>query len=228
MPFLIQSDPSAFRRAPFVFGRYVILLSACVLVVSSLLVGGVPSASAKVYPKVFGTKVELPSKNIKKFPKWTGMLGRWKGGTVKCNTSTCTTKGWAELITSLKSQDRLSQIKAVHKALNSSRYILDIDNWGKEDYWEIPFEFLKKSGDCEDYAISKYMALKELGVPVEDMRIIALQDLNLNLGHAVLIVYQGSDALLLDNQIKTVVLASTIRHYRPVYAINEDSWWLMR
>lgn len=194
-----------------------------------MLIGLLPGpATARVYPKVFGTSVELPSKNLRKFPKWTDMIGRWKNGSVECNSSTCTTKGWANLIESLKGKDRLSQIKAVHAALNSSRYILDINNWGKEDYWEIPFEFLKKSGDCEDYAISKYMALKALGFPVEDMRIIALQDLNLNLGHAVLIVYQDGDALLLDNQIKSVVKASTIRHYRPVYAINENSWWLLR
>lgn len=195
-----------------------------------LLIGATSShaAMARVYPKVFGTNVELPSKNLRKFPKWTDMIGRWNNGSAQCNTSTCTMKGWAELIEKLKGKDRLSQIKAVHVALNSSRYILDINNWGKEDYWEIPFEFLKKSGDCEDYAISKYMALKALGVPVENMRIIALQDLNLNLGHAVLIVYEGDDALLLDNQIKSVVSAKTIRHYKPVYAINEQNWWLLR
>ncbi len=35
------------------------------------------------------------------------------------------------------------------------------------------------------------MALKALGVPVEDMRVVALRDLNLGVGHAVLIVYDG-------------------------------------
>lgn len=87
------------------------LRGAWILVFASLLVGGVHSASAKIYPKVFGTKVELPSKNIKTFPKWTGMLGRWKGGTVKCNTSTCTTKGPASLIRVSRSFTRTPTIQ---------------------------------------------------------------------------------------------------------------------
>jgi predicted transglutaminase-like cysteine proteinase len=101
-------------------------------------------------------------------------------------------------------------------------------NWGQEDYWATPFQFLKKNGDCEDYAISKYMALKALGVKVEDMRIVALQDLNLNLGHAVLVVYVGDEPQLLDNQISSVVAANSIRHYQPVFSINEEGWWLHR
>jgi hypothetical protein len=34
--------------------------------------------------------------------------------------------------------------------------------------------------------------------------------------------------LLLDNQIKTVVPANSIKHYQPVYSINENGWWLHR
>ncbi|WP_374314100.1 transglutaminase-like cysteine peptidase [Dongia sp.] len=186
------------------------------------------TAESKPYPKVFGTSVELPSKNFGKFPKWTDMLKRWDDSRAECASSTCSSKSWLPLLEKLKGEERLQQIKDVHLALNSRKYTLDINNWGMEDYWATPYQFLKKNGDCEDYAIAKYMALKKLGVPPEDMRVIALQDLNLNLGHAVLIVYDKSGPLLLDNQIKTVVQANTIRHYKPVYAINEQGWWLLR
>jgi predicted transglutaminase-like cysteine proteinase len=185
-------------------------------------------AESKPYPKVFGTSVELPSKNFGKFPKWTDMLKRWDEGRADCQSSTCASKNWLPLLEKIKDEERLQQIKDVHLALNSRKYTLDINNWGMEDYWATPYQFLKKNGDCEDYAIAKYMALKRLGVPPEDMRIIALRDMNLNLGHAVLIVYDKSGPLLLDNQIKTVVSANTIRHYKPIYAINEQGWWLLR
>lgn len=185
-------------------------------------------AESKPYPKVFGTSVELPSKNFGKFPKWTDMLKRWDEGRADCQSSTCASKSWLPLLEKIKDEERLQQIKDVHLALNSRKYTLDINNWGMEDYWATPYQFLKKNGDCEDYAIAKYMALKRLGVPPEDMRIIALRDMNLNLGHAVLIVYDKSGPLLLDNQIKTVVSANTIRHYKPIYAINEQGWWLLR
>jgi predicted transglutaminase-like cysteine proteinase len=213
------AEPGQVTRAA---GR--LILACSILALGILVVTG--TAEARTYPKIFGS-IELASKNLKKFPKWIDMLGRWHDG-APCTSETCTNKGWAGLIDDLKSKDRLTQIKEVNKLMNSKRYIIDMVNWGKEDYWATPFQFLKKNGDCEDYAIAKMMALKALGIPIEDMRVVALQDLNLGVGHAVLIVYNGSDALLLDNQIKTVVPANTVKHYQPVYSINENGWWLHR
>ena len=59
---------------------------------------------------------------------------------------------------------KMSQIKAVNNFMNKSRYIQDNKNWGKKDYWASPGEFLAKFGDCEDFSIAKYMALKYLGM----------------------------------------------------------------
>lgn len=192
-----------------------------------LLVLGAAPAEARKYPRIFGS-IELFSTKTARFPKWLGMLDRFQNGTKPCDSATCTTKGWKEFIADLRGQDLKTQLKEVNRAFNSHRYILDIDNWGEEDYWATPFQFLKKHGDCEDYAISKYFTLKALGVPIEDMRVVALQDLNLNLGHAVLVVYVGDKPMMLDNQIASVVPANSIRHYNPVFSINEAGWWLHR
>ena len=198
--------------------------AACALLV--LAFGGAP-AEARKYPKIFGS-IELFSTKTARFPKWTDMLGRFQNGTKPCESSTCTSKGWKEFIAGLQGEDEMTQLKEVNRAFNAHRYILDIDNWGIEDYWETPYQFLKKNGDCEDYAIAKYFSLKALGVPVEDMRVVALQDLNLNLGHAVLVVYVGDTPMMLDNQIPSVVPANSVHHYNPVFSINETGWWLHR
>jgi predicted transglutaminase-like cysteine proteinase len=211
----------AVGRPHRLLGLVSILVVPLLLVV---LVQPAQSAAARSYPKLFGT-FEIASTNMKKFPKWNDMLRRWKNG-ASCENATCTTKGWQKLIDSLQGQDLATQLKVVNREMNLHPYILDINNWGKEDYWETPFEFLKKSGDCEDFAISKYMALKALGVPIDDMRVVALRDLNLNLGHAVLVVYVDNVPMLLDNQIGTVVPANSVKHYQPVYSINEHRWWL--
>jgi predicted transglutaminase-like cysteine proteinase len=184
-------------------------------------------AEARKYPKIFGS-IELFSSKTQRFPKWTDMLDRFQDGAKLCESSTCTAKGWKEFIAELQGKDEMTQLKEVNSAFNAHRYILDIDNWGIEDYWETPYQFLKKNGDCEDYAIAKYFSLKAAGVPVEDMRVVALQDLNLNLGHAVLVVYVGDTPMLLDNQIASVVPANSIHHYNPVFSINETGWWLHR
>lgn len=200
-----------------------------VLAASALLavVLGAAPAEARKYPKIFGS-IELFSARTARFPKWLGMVDRFQDGKKICESSTCTVKGWQEFIADLQGEDLKIQLKEVNRAFNSKRYTLDINNWGEEDYWATPYQFLKKNGDCEDYAIAKYMSLKALGVPIEDMRVVALQDLNLNLGHAVLVVYVGEEPMMLDNQISSVVPANSIRHYQPVFSINETGWWLHR
>ena len=45
---------------------------------------------------------------------------------------------------------------------------------------------------------------------------------------AVLVVYVDGVAWLLDNQIRDVVRADTVRHYRAIYSVNETTWWLHR
>jgi predicted transglutaminase-like cysteine proteinase len=52
-----------------------------------------------------------------------------------------------------------------------------------------------------------------------------LRDMNLQLDHAILVVFVDGDALVLDNQINQVVSATLIHHYRPYYSINGAGWW---
>ena len=84
---------------------------------------------------------------------------------------------------------------------------------------------MAKFGDCEDYSIAKFMSLRQLGFSNAELRVVAVKDLNLKIGHAVLAVYLDGKALILDNQIRKVVEAKTIRHYVPVFSINEKFWW---
>jgi len=112
--------------------------------------------------------------------------------------------------------------------MNKRRYVVDPVNWGMRDYWSTPRQFFAKFGDCEDYAIAKYLTLKQLGVPVTIMRIVVLQDLNLRTTHAILAVYTGDGIIILDNQIEQTVQASVISHYMPIFSINEEAWWLHR
>ena len=86
-------------------------------------------------------------------------------------------------------------------------------------------EFLTRLGDCEDYAITKYVTLKRLGFDVSQMRVVVVQDLNLATGHAVLMVQLDGATYVLDNQIRQVTQEGQIRHYRALYSINEHHWW---
>lgn len=187
--------------------------------------------AAPAYADLFGKK-ESYSTDLRPFPKWTEVIERFQreknqtsGNCRTEDTDRCQYKGWDAFIESLRGKDKQLQLNMVNSHFNKSRYIQDINNWGKSDYWATPGQFLTKSGDCEDYSIIKYYTLKQLGWPVEDMRIVVLQDMNLKIMHAILAVKLNGVEMILDNQLSIVTNADRIRHYRPVYAINEQGWW---
>ncbi len=197
------------------------------------LAAGRPAA-ARSLPALFNTS-ETHANNLRPFPKWTGMLERYFEDTGRkpgvCTSrffNRCHAKRWRDLVDRLKGRDLSSQLTAVNAFMNKARYTVDSINWGVRDYWATPGQFLAKYGDCEDYAIAKFLTLKRLGVDANSMRIVVLQDLNLRIPHAVLAIYTGGGITILDNQIKRLVQATAIRHYQPIFSLNEEGWWLHR
>jgi predicted transglutaminase-like cysteine proteinase len=55
------------------------------------------------------------------------------------------------------------------------------------------------AGDCEDYAIAKFVALQEAGVSADDLRIVILQDDIRKEYHAVVAARLDGNWLMLDN-----------------------------
>jgi len=201
---------------------------ACLMLVFIFAFGH--EAEAKGYPPLFGAKeIGSANWNFNKgvVPEWKAMLGRWKKG-APCETNICTSKSWAALVSEVKGAgDPMAQIKAANSLMNKKPYIEDSPNWGKNEFWATSYEFLKKSGDCEDYSITKYMLLKEAGIPVENMRIFSVRVRSLGgIGHAILVVYQNNKAWVLDNRTPSVMDASLIKlEFQPVMSLNENQWW---
>lgn len=180
-------------------------------------------------PPLFGV-ASAANSDLSPFVKWTQVLDAFQSEHVRmyqpCQQGeSCKLQQWAGFIQSLRGHDRWTQIVEVHRRMNSAYYIEDIDNYGNTDYWATPGQFFDRSGDCEDYAIAKFMTLRELGFTNEQMRIAVVHDTNLDLVHAVLIVYHQDVAYLLDNQIDQVVRVDSVHHYRPYYSLNETLWW---
>lgn len=184
------------------------------------------------WPNLFGT-VEARSDNLRPFTKWTWMLDRYAkekslevAPCAQLGAEKCRPQVWRKFLAEVEGKSRLEQLEKVHAYMNQRTYIEDLPNYGVPDYWATPREFLSKDGDCEDYAIAKYMSLRHLGFKDEEMRVVVLQDMNLRVAHAVLVVYHEGKALLLDNQIRKVIDAASVHHYRPFFSINENFWWL--
>ena len=132
---------------------------------------------------------------------------------------------WDKLKNSLAGAPLKDQVQKINNFFNQWPYKFDKEVWGVEDYWATPREFVERSGDCEDYAISKYYALRDLGVPASQLRVAAVKDVIRNLGHAVLIVYMENDAYVLDNLTNLVLSHKKLKHYAPQYSVNEEYLW---
>lgn len=220
--------PSRILPSRISLARIVVLgLGVAAFAMSAAQAGAGPGEFASL----FGTH-EFKTENLAPFPKWTGVLDRYQAETAgdSCNSGSarCGHDRWQRFIADQQRKPPLDQIRAVNREFNRYRYVLDPVNYGVPDYWATPFQFLRLNGDCEDYAITKFMALRALGFDNDALRIVVLRDLNLKLAHAILVVYYEDRVLVLDNQISDIVEATAIRHYRPIYSVNESAWWLHR
>jgi predicted transglutaminase-like cysteine proteinase len=176
------------------------------------------------YNGLFGT-AEKRSTNLKPFTKWTGMFAKFDSQVNNPKNSVAIAE-WKENLEAFKGLPLKSMADKVNDLMNQKPYILDNKNWGTSDYWATPVEFLSRGGDCEDFAISKYTALRMLGVPEERMRIAIVHDNEKNIPHAVLVVYTDDGNYILDNQIKRLVSADGPGRYRPIFSINRTAWWM--
>lgn len=218
---------------------FLVVLSACVLMLlnpfqaqaapsdrSVKLSSLVTPAKIKKFskaPSLFGSK-EIRSNDVKPFTKWTSVLNRYERQ--MRGVEGASYRAWFDRLSHLQDADIHTKMRQVNNIVNLNRYVVDQQGWGQSDHWATPVEFIaRRSGDCEDFAITKFMTLKALGVPESAMRIAVVQDTIKQIPHAILIVYTGGQSYVLDNQIKQVVSTTTVSHYKPVYSISRYAWW---
>jgi len=189
------------------------------------------SLASPGFANLFGYTAE-PQQSLNYLPQWLSVLERHvtqdvpEGSCSDTFFNRCHLKNWISFLETIKTKPLLEQINAVNLYANKKSYILDMANYGREDYWAIAKEFLYNGGDCEDFAITKFFSLRWLGFDMDNLRIVILQDANLRIAHAVLAVSYNNDILILDNQTQRVVSHRTIAHYLPLYSVNEKKWWL--
>ncbi|AMO76704.1 MULTISPECIES: cysteine protease LapG [unclassified Pseudomonas] len=139
-------------------------------------------------------------------------------------------EAWQRVLADEAGADEQEQLRAVNDFFNRQlRFTDDLGLWHQVDYWATPVEaLLKGAGDCEDFAIAKYVSLRHLGVPAQKLRITYVKALRLNQAHMVLTYYPRPEAvpLVLDNLIGSILPASQRDDLQPVYAFNGEGLWL--
>ena len=131
-------------------------------------------------------------------------------------------------------EDRMDEIKdksitiklnTVNTYFNLIKYKTDLENYGVDDYWATPWEFVgRNGGDCEDYVIAKYFALRYLGIPAKLMYFTYVRSSLFKEAHMVLTYFETptSEPLILDNNNRLVLPASKRTDLTPIYNFNGE------
>jgi predicted transglutaminase-like cysteine proteinase len=99
----------------------------------------------------------------------------------------------------------------------------DEAQWGVADHWSPPFETLQTHrGDCEDYAVVKYVALLQAGLSHDDVKIVILRNLLPKEDHAVVAARVDGQWLILDNRRLALVRDTKMVGSIPKFVLDEN------
>jgi predicted transglutaminase-like cysteine proteinase len=131
-------------------------------------------------------------------------------------------RGFLQIIEQGRKRQGRARIGEINRAVNLT--IKPLSDWvqhGVDDVWSAPLAtFATGAGDCEDYAIAKYVALRESGTVLDDLRLVIVRDIKRNTDHAVVAVRFDGEWLILDNRHLVLVNAEEARHYYPLFVMD--------
>lgn len=126
-----------------------------------------------------------------------------------------------ETLAVAEGRDGRARLGAVNRAVNLAlAYARDQAQHGVSDLWSAPLaSFASGRADCEDYAIVKYLALGELGLPAADLRMVVVRR-RAGDQHAVLAARLDGRWLVLDNARLALVEDRELSDYRAIAAFG--------
>jgi predicted transglutaminase-like cysteine proteinase len=133
-----------------------------------------------------------------------------------------TARKFLEIIAEGREHDGLARVGRINRAINLSiAPTSDMKQWGNSDHWSAPLETLAAGrGDCEDYAIAKYVALLAAGVAEQDVKIVVARAREEE--HAVVTVRLAGSWIVLDNRWLALVADVEVKHMTPEFVIDHS------
>lgn len=129
-----------------------------------------------------------------------------------------------KIVDDATAQTGLARVGEINRAFNLAiRPMSDQAQYGVEDLWTSPLATLAAgAGDCEDYAIAKFVALREAGISSEDLRLVILRGISTGEDHAVAAVRVDGRWRMLDNRYFLMLEDSDVTKFQPIFAIDAE------
>lgn len=116
-----------------------------------------------------------------------------------------------------------ARLGMINRAVNLGvRPVSDLEQYGYPDFWASPLQTLASAaGDCEDYAIVKYVLLRDMGFDASDLRFVIVRDNARQTEHAVVAVREAQEWLILDNRTMAILASEDVRQYQPLFSLDQ-------
>jgi predicted transglutaminase-like cysteine proteinase len=128
-----------------------------------------------------------------------------------------------DIVDAARSREGRARLGEINRAINLAiRPMIDTGQHGQADVWTSPLATLARGGgDCEDYAIAKFVALRRAGLAPDDLRIVVLRDTIHGEYHAVAAARLDGRWLTLDNRRMAMVEDADVRNFRPAFVLGQ-------
>ena len=151
-------------------------------------------------------------------------LTRCRGAASRCSPAVAR---FVAIVDAASKRQGRARLELVNERVNAAiHYTSDMKQWHLLDRWSAPLDTRHKGsfdtgmGDCEDYAIAKYVALRNAGTPARDLRLLMVRDTTARTYHAVLAARHDGNWLLLDNRWRRLIEDTQAPFFTPLFALN--------
>ncbi len=117
-----------------------------------------------------------------------------------------------DIIDDAKSQDGLAVIGHINRAINFAITPVERSDWLS------PLEAINGDGDCKAYSITKYFALREVGIAADHLRLVIVRTSSGD--HMVVAALWQDHWFILDNLTLTLV-PDTLSDYVPLLVLDD-------
>jgi predicted transglutaminase-like cysteine proteinase len=138
---------------------------------------------------------------------------------------------WERVIADNYDKPIMEKLEVANSWLNRLPWITDQAKYHATDYWATPLETIATfGGDCEDIAISKFVMLRHMGVPSENLRLAYVKVKRTGEAHMILLYIENPDlpiaqrgALVLDNYVQKIKPGSERTDLVAIYSVDANN-----
>ncbi|MDR2694845.1 MAG: transglutaminase-like cysteine peptidase [Deltaproteobacteria bacterium] len=226
--------------APAAVQRLRLICILCLLACASLPVLPARAAEQEAFERLFGYQA-FPA-GTQDFPvyiriHWHRVLQAEQHNPCLQRNASCLPQTdapqWLYLARKAPAMDEMELLRTVNAFFNKFPSAPDIKNYGVGDHWPTLAEFFsRRSGDCKAYTLSKYFALRALGMRDDKLRIVLVHLPERKENHAMLAVATARGVFILDNNVRPKDLILPQEHFAsrciPLFMLNETGRWTFR